>query len=241
LFRRVTGEFISGGRRHRLGDRAITFVPSMRHHDFVLGRGAMEWVLVQVDPYLVESLARRPALARLNRPFCAMPKSPSWARMKLLADWLVEAARVPGDPAIESIVELLLLAAAEAPEAGTGVEDAQTPHFERLLPVLEQLRSAPAEPIALEDAAAMCGLSPAYFSRRFKQATGMNFTEYARVYRLHLAARRLTTGGAAVSEIGYGLGFSSPSHFTARFRQRFGMSPREYRRSARKRAVEGSE
>jgi AraC-like DNA-binding protein len=240
LFRRVAGEFISGGRRHALGDGAITFAPSMRHHDFALGRGAMEWVLVQLDPYLVETLARRPALGRLNRPFLALPDRALQARMTVLTDWLVEAVHDTGDPAIERIVELLLLAAADAPEAGAGVEDAQAPQFERLLPVLERLRSAPAEPIALEGAAAMCGLSPAYFSRRFKQAMGMNFTEYARVYRLHLAARRLATGGAAVSEIGYGVGFSSPSHFTARFRQRFGMSPREYRRSARKRAGEGS-
>jgi AraC-like DNA-binding protein len=65
----------------------------------------------------------------------------------------------------------------------------------------------------------------------------MNFTDYARVYRLHLAARRLATTGSAVSEIGYSLGFSSPSHFTARFRERFGMSPREYRNSARNRSA----
>src|SRR5439155_20094066 len=106
LFRRVSGEFIAGGRRHALSDGAITFVPSMRHHDFELGGGAMEWVLVQLDPYLVESLARRSALARLSRPFCAVPDPAAHARMEALADWLVEAAREPGDPAIERIVEL---------------------------------------------------------------------------------------------------------------------------------------
>jgi AraC-like DNA-binding protein len=105
-----------------------------------------------------------------------------------------------------------------------------------LLPVLERLRAAPAEPIPLESAATMCSLSPAYFSRRFRQIFGMNFTEYMVIYRLHLAARRLLTTGAAISEIAYGVGFSSPAHFTARFRKRFGMTPREYRKSARSRA-----
>ena len=83
----------------------------------------------------------------------------------------------------------------------------------------------------------MCHLSTAYFSRRFRQVFGMPFTDYARVYRLHLAARRLVDGGSAISEIAYGVGFSSPAHFSARFRERFGMTPREYRNSARSRGA----
>ena len=81
----------------------------------------------------------------------------------------------------------------------------------------------------------MCSLSPAYFSRRFKHVFGMNFSDYARAYRLHLAARRIVSGGAPISEVAYSLGFSSASHFSARFHERFGMSPRAYRQGARKR------
>src|SRR3546814_16417163 len=81
----------------------------------------------------------------------------------------------------------------------------------------------------------MCNLSPAYFSRRFKRVFGMNFTDYVRTYRLHLAARRILTTGAPVSDIDYGLGFASPSHFTARFHERFGETPRDYRQSVRRR------
>jgi AraC-like DNA-binding protein len=233
LFRRVSGEFMAGGRRHRLSDGAITFVPSMHHHDFALRPGAMEWVLLQLDPYLVESLAQRPTLSRLKRPFQAVPNGPVRARLDVLADWLLSE---DSSEAIERIVELLLLTAAEVPEDQAMVVNAEPAHFERLLPVLERLRSMPADPISLEGAASMCSLSPSYFSRRFKQAMGMNFSEYIRTYRLHLAARRLATGRSSISEIAYGLGFSSPSHFTARFRARFDMTPREYRRGARRRA-----
>lgn len=234
LFRRVRGDFIADGHRHVLADGAITFVPSMRHHDFALERGSMEWVLVQIDPYLVETLL--PSMTRLSRPFCAWPDGAARARMDMLADWLVEAARDPRAP-VGQIVELLLVTAAEAPKHSGAAEEEDAAHFERLLPVLERIRAHPAETIPLESAAAMCNLSPAYFSRRFKQKLGINFTDYARIYRLHLAARRLATTGAAVSEIAYNVGFSSPSHFTARFHQRFAMSPREYRNSARKRAA----
>ena len=237
LFRRVRGEFIVEGRRNRLSDGAISFVPSMRQHDFVLERGAMEWVLIQIDPYFVEELARRQSAARLSRAFIAKPDEPANLRIDALADWLVEAASEPTDPAIPCLVELLLMAAAKAPEAETMSEEDPAISFDRLLPVLERLRASPGEPITLERAAAMSNLSPAYFSRRFRQMSGMSFTEYSRIYRLHLAARRLATTGAAISEIGYGVGFSSPAHFTARFRERFGMTPREYRKSAVGRAL----
>jgi len=235
LFRRVRGEFIAEGRRHRLSDGAVSFVPSMRQHDFQLERGAMEWVLIQIDPYLVETLARTQTIAKLGRAFCATPDDTAKIRLEVLVEWLIEAAREPSNPLISSLIELLLVAAAEAPEAEASVEEEVPVSFERLLPVLESLRSSPAEPITLDQAAAMSNLSPAYFSRRFRQMMGMPFTEYSRIYRLHLAARRLATTNAAVSVIGYGLGFSSPAHFTARFRERFDMTPREYRRSAGKR------
>lgn len=237
LFRSVRGEFIAGGRRHQLADGAIAFAPSMHDHDYALAKGEMEWVLVQIDPYLVETLAGCPEFARLSRPFCAVPDRQLRPRLRVLADWLIEAVSAGDDATtIERIVELLLIAAATAREQNAGAADEGTASFDRLLPALERLRSTPDEPISLKTAASICSLSPAYFSRRFKQALGMNFTDYARVYRLHLAARRLATTGSAISNIGYSLGFSSPSHFTARFRERFGMTPREYRCSARSRS-----
>lgn len=229
LFKRVTGTFIADGRRHELRDGATVFVPSMHHHDFELGRGAMEWVLVQVDPYLVEKLGLR--LSRLSRPFCAFPDATARTRIAVLADWLIEAAS-RRDRKIERIVELLILTAAEAELGGGSEVDGEAAHVERLIPALELLRTSPGQSISLRAAASQCRLSSAYFSRRFRQVFAMTFTDYARTYRLHLAARRLLGGGASISEIAYGVGFSSPAHFTARFRQRFGMTPREYRSSA---------
>ena len=241
LFRSVRGEFVAGGHRYPLADGAIVFAPSMHDHDYALARGKMEWVLVQIDPYLVESLAGRTEFARLSRPFCAFPEERIRKRLEGLAEWLIEAVAKTNDAAIERIVELLLIAAAEAPERNASAADERTASVDRLYPVLERLRSMPQDPISLEAAASICSLSPAYFSRRFKQALGMNFTDYSRIYRLHLAARRLATTGSAISEIGYSLGFSSPSHFTARFRERFGMTPREYRISTRARSPAAGE
>jgi AraC-like DNA-binding protein len=238
LFRRVRGEFIADGRRHRLDDGTVVFVPSMRHHDFMLERGAMEWVLVQLDPYLVERLSLRADTSRLSRPFCAWPDQRTRARIDVLADWLLDSAKAgAGVPTTERLTELLLIAAAGSPERESAVENTESAPVDRLLPALERLRASPGEPITLDAAAAMCHLSSSYFSRRFREVFGMPFTDYARIYRLHLAARRLVNGGSAISDIAYTVGFSSPAHFTARFHERFGMTPRDYRKSARARAA----
>src|SRR4051794_27796783 len=69
IFGRVRGEFSAGGERHRLKDGCVVFVPSMRHHDYILERGAMDWLLVQIDPYIVENLALRADLSALAQPF----------------------------------------------------------------------------------------------------------------------------------------------------------------------------
>ncbi|HVI06134.1 MAG TPA: AraC family transcriptional regulator [Sphingomicrobium sp.] len=235
LFRRVSGQFIADGSRHLLSDGAITFVPSMRCHDFALEKGAMEWVLVQLDPYIAESLILGSGANRLARPFCAWPNEKQRVRIDALADWLLSAG--PSDDEIRRrIVELLLLAITEAPERQALKDRADSASVERLLPALERLRAAPAQPLTLQCAAAMCSMSPPYFSRRFREVLKMTFTDYARIYRLHLAARRLIATGATISAIAYSSGFSSPAHFAARFRTRFGMTPREYRRGARSRA-----
>ncbi|HEV2596362.1 MAG TPA: AraC family transcriptional regulator [Sphingomicrobium sp.] len=237
VFEKVRGTFFANGRRHPLGDGTVIFAPSMHHHDFALDCGAKSWRLVQVDSYLIEKLALQPSLARLSRAFCARPSPGEWARITMLLDWLSEVtAANPLDPLVTRIVELLLVLVVAAPADEGAASEKEFDHFERLLPALERLRVDPSATVPLDEAAAVCNLSPAYFSRRFKRVFGMNFTEYTRAYRLHLAARRMLSSGAAVSHIAYGVGFSSASHFTALFHQRFGVTPREYRRSMRQRA-----
>lgn len=237
IFRRVSGVFVAGGIHHQLADGAVAFVPSMHQHDFALDAGAKEWLLVQVDPFFIESIARTRKLACFARPFCAWPDRESRRRIDVIAGWLAEASVNPSDAAIASLLELLLLLIAGSPRAEADEAAEPGSSFDRLLPALERLRSEPAAPIDLSAAAAMCRLSPAYFSRRFTKLLGMGFSDYVRTYRLHLAARRIVTSRAAISEIAYESGFRSPAHFTARFGERFGMTPREYRNRA---AVRGT-
>jgi len=230
LFGKVSGHFVADDRRYTLAPRCIAFVPSMVHHDFALGAGPRDWVLVQVEAGAGETLARTAGLERLQHPFCARPDRATYRRLLLLADWLtgLDAA----DPLALPLIELLLRAAVRAPAIEGQKLAADVGGLQRLRPAIDRLRNNPADAPGAEQAAALCALSPAYFSRRFKQQVGMSWSDYVRTHRLHLASRRLLESGQSVAAIADSLGFSTPSHFGELFHRRFGMTPGDYRRAA---------
>lgn len=233
LFGEVRGDFLAEGRRYPLSPGCVAFVPSMRQHDFTLGPGPRDWVLLQVDATAGEVLAHRPGLERLAHAFCAQPGAALRQRIGVLSDWLVESGG--DDPLAMPLVEPLLHAAVRAPAIEGEKLPADADRLDRLRPAIERLRRDPAHAPSAEEAAALCALAPAYFSRRFRQQVGLAWSEYVRTHRLQLASQRLLDSDRTVGDIAYGLGFSTPSHFGELFHRRFGMTPMEYRRAGRAR------
>lgn len=231
LFGRVRGTFVAGGRRWTLAPYSIAFVPSTLQHDFALAPGPRDWVLVQIGAGAGDALSRRPGLDALGGAFCARPDAAARERIGLLADWLL--ALPADDPQVPALVELLLHAAARAPKSAGELLPAHNGELERLRPAIERLRRDPAHAPGAAEAAALCALSPAYFSRRFKRQIGMSWSDYVRTHRLHLASQRLLDDRQSVAAIAESLGFSTPSHFGEVFLRRFGITPNAYRRRAR--------
>ena len=99
-------------------------------------------------------------------------------------------------------------------------------------PVAAALRVIHADPTRswrLSELAAVAGLSRAGFAERFKARVGRPPIEYAAVWRMRIAARRLLDGHRSVSAIAQELGFLSDSAFGAAFRRVHGISPGRYR------------
>lgn len=237
LFGRVGGHFDAADRRYALAPRSLAFVPSMQHHDFALAPGPRDWLLVQVEASAGAALARLPGLERLREPFCARPGRELYRRLALLAGWLAELDAA--DPLALPLVESLLRAAARAPAAKGERLAADAGGLQRLRPAIDRLRRDPAGAPGAAQAAALCALSPAYFSRRFKQQVGMSWSDYVRTHRLHLASRRLLETGQSIAAIAYDLGFATPSHFGELFHRRFGVTPKDYRRRVAAAATKG--
>ena len=82
--------------------------------------------------------------------------------------------------------------------------------------------------LKLEDVAKEVGLSPAYFSRTFKQETGYSFTEYVNRVRIKLS-KELLKDYNSLADVALNVGFSDQSYFCKTFKRITGMSPGQYK------------
>jgi AraC-like DNA-binding protein len=88
-----------------------------------------------------------------------------------------------------------------------------------------------AEPLTVSDLARVAGLSPAYFSRLFRDAFGVTPHGYLLTRRLERATALLRSTDHPVAWICVEVGFSSLGSFTTSFGRMFGMSPVAYRQA----------
>lgn len=79
---------------------------------------------------------------------------------------------------------------------------------------------------------AYMGYSKAYFSRRFKEVTGIGFKQYMDQLKMH-EARRMLGEGQSVTQTAIALGYSSVQNFSRTFRRIHQMSPSEMMRYQR--------
>lgn len=86
-------------------------------------------------------------------------------------------------------------------------------------------------PLTLEEVSDIASLSPSYFSRKFKQTTGMGFKEYLNYVRLKHAQTALLTTDSTITDIALEYGFNDSNYFKDLFKKIYGKSPREYRKS----------
>jgi AraC-like DNA-binding protein len=85
------------------------------------------------------------------------------------------------------------------------------------------------DPLTVADLARAARLSPAHFSREFRQAFGESPHQYLLTRRLERAAALLRTTDWSVTRICLSVGLQSVGSFTTSFGRMFGTSPTAYR------------
>jgi AraC-like DNA-binding protein len=85
------------------------------------------------------------------------------------------------------------------------------------------------DPLTVADLARAARLSPAHFSREFRQAFGESPHQYLLTRRLERAAALLRTTDWSVTRICYSVGLQSVGSFTTSFGRMYGVSPTAYR------------
>lgn len=143
-------------------------------------------------------------------------------------DYAVGAMRAGGEdyllkpPGEAELRELLQKHFAVSPEPSRSASS-----FEAALAVW--IRGHYAQDVTLEEAAESMGMSPFYFSRQVKAATGKTFLEYFTLYRVEMAKKRLISTEMPVSEVGRSVGYGDSNYFTKVFKRAVGCTPSVYR------------
>ncbi|MDR6960646.1 AraC-like DNA-binding protein [Pseudomonas brassicacearum] len=93
------------------------------------------------------------------------------------------------------------------------------------------------ESIDQRDLAKRCGMTTFRFSRLFKEANGLGFTDYVLNKRMSFAKELLDNSQMPITSIGYEAGFKDPSYFARAFKQYASCTPSEYRSAYPTRSV----
>ncbi len=86
--------------------------------------------------------------------------------------------------------------------------------------------------ISLDDVARHVNMSYHYFSKFFKESTGINFMDYLTDLRIKRAKEFLTETGLSIKAVSYETGYSDPNYFSKIFKKHTGLTPTEYRHNA---------
>lgn len=126
---------------------------------------------------------------------------------------------------IASLARYGLLAASQGPESPFRARQLET-----MKAIVSYLEDHMGEKISLEDAAALCYMTPNYFCKYFRRQFGMTFTRYLNGLRLERACILLADTDLPVMEISLQCGFDNLSYFIRLFKKEKGMTPTDYRK-----------
>ena len=111
---------------------------------------------------------------------------------------------------------------------------AETRHSGAMQKAIDYIKRKYALHLTLEEVADHAGYTPAYFSRIFREDTGMTFKEYLNELRIEKSRSLLLNSDLSITEISAMLGFNDQSYFCKIFKRITGVTPDRYRKRSRR-------
>ena len=137
--------------------------------------------------------------------------------------WMMSMNQAGADGEIQALSEPLL-PASDAEPAPLPVKPSSA-----IYPAVAYIHDHLREDVSMKEMAALCHLSPSYFSRLFNRETGETFVNYINRQKIELAKEQLRGTNKSVSQIAGEVGYINVSNFIAVFKRIEGVTPSLYR------------
>lgn len=102
-------------------------------------------------------------------------------------------------------------------------------HADAIYQTIQYINKNYAEKVTLDEVASAVYLSPAYFSKIFKEEMKCNFNNYLNQVRINKSKNLLVNSKFSLVEIAGMVGYEDQSYFTKVFKKMTGLSPGKYR------------
>lgn len=102
-------------------------------------------------------------------------------------------------------------------------------HESRINRAILKLQKDFADPICVQELAALAGMSASSFHEHFKTVTATTPLQFLKDVRLLVAQQKLLATALPVSTIGFDVGFESTAHFSREYARKFGYPPSQNR------------
>lgn len=207
----------------------IAVFPPCRRHGAIAGNSGVEYhtVMFDVEKFCNHTAASQKYLLPIIKGEAAYPATVDDTRLRNTFEKL--AALVEGETRyhplqaeamVYEIIGLLgqyRIAAVKNPVKAT----------EGFLAILDYVNAHFTEKMTARELSARFGYNEAYFGRRFREVTGLNFTKYVQTLRMEYAAKLLRRGKDDIRCIAWKSGYSDVSYFSNSFKKHYGFRPSE--------------
>ena len=239
-----TGSFIAGDHVGAFGPGQVTFMGPELPHDWVsdIEPGEVvrdrDYVVQFTDEWVHQAMRVLPELASIE-PLLRDSRRGllfSGRTGELAAERIQAIVELSGTLQLAAFLELLgIMATAPDHErqilasAWLGVSDDATTNA-AMEAGINYIFTSLTEGPRLSTAAQLAYMSEPTFSKHFKKATGMTFSDMVKRLRIAHARRLLDTSDMSIAHVASASGYRNIANFNRQFMAELGMTPTEYRR-----------
>lgn len=94
---------------------------------------------------------------------------------------------------------------------------------------MEYIKGNYQKELSLDEVSKEVNISPYYFSKLFKEESGVNFVEYVTSLRMDRAKELLLQSDKSMKEICAEIGYADPNYFSRTFKKNVGLTPTEFK------------